>query len=275
MMTTNWQDLARRTLEGSESGAITFPQSVKMLTEAGFDGYAVDFRNATRTYYLASGEALELKTAPAGTPVAAHFDAVALKAALREAQALVPGYTYRSFRAKAAAAGSVGYVVSLPGKRVLYYGRSGETHVEYFPGAQPKSAGPAARSITKSVRIAREPQTVFDFLADLGNWPRWAVVNVKATSRSDDPDWWDMITPRGNARLRLRAEASRGILDHDFVDPQASWTVPARVVSNGDGAEFMMTFFQPPGFSDAFFDEQIKLVDIELAQLKTLLEVAP
>lgn len=39
------------------------------------------------------------------------------------------------------------------------------------------------------------------------------------------------------------------------------WTVPARVVRNGDGAEFMITFFQPPGFTDAFFDEQIALVE--------------
>jgi hypothetical protein len=75
-------------------------------------------------------------------------------------------------------------------------------------------------------------------------------------------------------RLRMRADACHGVLDHDFVDPQASWTVPARVVRNGDGTEFMITFFQPPGFTDAFFDEQIKLVDIELAKLKDLLETA-
>ncbi|HUB96883.1 MAG TPA: hypothetical protein VL993_13255, partial [Stellaceae bacterium] len=75
-------------------------------------------------------------------------------------------------------------------------------------------------------------------------------------------------------RLRMRADARHGILDHDFVDPQASWTVPARVIRNGDGTEFMITFFQPPGFTDAFFDEQIKLVDIELATLKDLLEAA-
>lgn len=130
----------------------------------------------------------------------------------------------------------------------------------------------SGRSITKSVRIDRDAETVFAFLADAANWPRWAIVNVKATRRSADPDWWEMTTPHGAAKLRIRAEAKSGILDHDFVDPQASWTVPARVVPNGGGAEFMMTFFQPPGFSDAFFDEQIKLVDIELAKLKALLE---
>ncbi|MGH9467726.1 MAG: hypothetical protein ACRD1Y_10265 [Terriglobales bacterium] len=132
-----------------------------------------------------------------------------------------------------------------------------------------------ARSITKTVRMACDPQAAFDFLADLGNWPQWAVVNVLSTRRTDEPDWWDMVTPRGAARLRIRADASHGILDHDFVDAQASWTVPARVIRNGAGAEFMITFFQPPGFTDAFFDEQIKLVDIELTRLKELLEAAP
>ncbi|HUB97369.1 MAG TPA: SRPBCC family protein, partial [Stellaceae bacterium] len=69
------------------------------------------------------------------------------------------------------------------------------------------------RSLTKTVRIGCDPQAAFDFLADLGNWPRWAVVNVKSTRRSDDPDWWDMVTPRGAARLRMRADAHHGILD--------------------------------------------------------------
>ncbi len=128
------------------------------------------------------------------------------------------------------------------------------------------------RSITKTVRIGCDPERAFRFLADLGNWPRWAIVNVRSTRRTDDPEWWDMVTPHGAARLRMRADARHGILDHDFVDPQASWTVYARVIPNGGGSEFMITFFQPPSFSDAFFDEQIKLVDIELARLKEILE---
>jgi hypothetical protein len=128
------------------------------------------------------------------------------------------------------------------------------------------------RSITKTIRINQDVPTVFAFLANPENWPRWAIVNVKSTSPSGDPNWWDMLTPHGPARLRIRADANQGILDHDWNDPQASWTVPARVVPNGSGSEFMMTFFQPPTFSDGFFDEQIKLVDIELARLKEVLE---
>lgn len=135
-MNTNWQDVARATLEGSESGEITFAEGVRMLVAAGFDGYAVDFRRATRAYYMPDGAVVELKTERIG-PVAERFDAAVIKEALREAQALVPGFTYKGFCAKVVRAGCAGYLVSLIGKRVLYYGRSGETHTEYFPGTQP------------------------------------------------------------------------------------------------------------------------------------------
>jgi uncharacterized protein YbcV (DUF1398 family) len=136
-MTTNWKDLARATLEGSESGTMTFPQNVRILMEAGFDGYAVDFRRSTRTYYMPNSETLELKTEPTPMPVAESFDASVVREAIREAQMLVPGYTYKGFCAKVAGAGCAGYVVSLLGRRVLYYGRTCETHTEYFPGTQP------------------------------------------------------------------------------------------------------------------------------------------
>ncbi|CAM5539548.1 hypothetical protein AB0F92_23205 [Kitasatospora aureofaciens] len=135
------------------------------------------------------------------------------------------------------------------------------------------NATPAtARSMTKAVSIRRPVAEVFAFLADPANWPAWAVVNVKAVEPTDDPDWWLMTTPRGPARLRIRGNAELGILDHDYVEDQASWQAPARVVANGTGAEFVITFFQPPTFTDAFFDEQIALVDTELATLKRILE---
>jgi uncharacterized protein YbcV (DUF1398 family) len=136
-MTANWNDLARATLEGSESGTMTFPQTLRILMDAGFDGYAVDFRRSTRTYYMPNGETIELETVPTPTPVAESFDGSVVREAIREAQVLVPGYTYKGFCAKVAGAGCAGYVVSLLGRRVLYYGRTGETHTEYFPGTRP------------------------------------------------------------------------------------------------------------------------------------------
>jgi uncharacterized protein YbcV (DUF1398 family) len=136
-MSSNWQEIARATLDASESGEMSFPECVRLLTQAGFDGYAVDFRRSTRTYYMPQGDAIELEAEPTPTPVAERFDPSVIQDAIREAQALVAGYSYRGFCAKVAAAGCAGYLVSLVGERVLYYGRTGETHTEHFPGARP------------------------------------------------------------------------------------------------------------------------------------------
>ncbi|MEU8980409.1 SRPBCC family protein [Streptomyces sp. NPDC048309] len=129
-----------------------------------------------------------------------------------------------------------------------------------------------ARSVTKTVSIDRPVADVFAFLADAANWSRWAVVNIQTIEPTDEPDWWLMTTPHGPARLRIRGQAEFGVLDHDYVEDMASWQVPARVVPNGIGSEFMITFFQPPAFTDAFFDAQTALVDTELATLKQVLE---
>jgi uncharacterized protein YbcV (DUF1398 family) len=124
---------ARACLKGAERGAMTFPQIVEALIEVGFEGYAVDYRRATATYYLPDGGNIELAARPTSTPVAPKFDAALMQAAIREAQQQVPGYTYRGFCEKAVAAGCAGYVVSFSGRRVLYFGRTAETHVEAFP----------------------------------------------------------------------------------------------------------------------------------------------
>ena len=124
-MDTRQQAIARQCLEGAESGTMTFPQVVGALMAADFDGYFVDLRLGQATYYLPNGEGLELPTHRSAVAVAAEFDTGVVKAAIREAQALVPGYTYKGFCAKVAAAGCAGYV--------LYFGRTAETHVEHFP----------------------------------------------------------------------------------------------------------------------------------------------
>jgi len=136
---TAWTQIARDALDGSENGLMSFGDTVKILTEAGFDGYGVDFRQATRTYYLPDGRTMAFPILPVGVPVAERFDVAVVREAIREAQTNAPGYTYPGFCDKVAAAGCAGYLVSFLGKRVLYYGRTGETHTEYFPGTGPQA----------------------------------------------------------------------------------------------------------------------------------------
>ncbi|GGC50706.1 DUF1398 domain-containing protein [Chelatococcus reniformis] len=125
--------IARSCLDGAESNTMTFPQIVGRLIEAGFESYCIDFRRATATYYLAGSESIELATHRVDAAVAPTFDVALMQTAIREAQHLVPGYTYKRFCERAVAAGCAGYIVSLSGRRALYIGRTAETHVEHFP----------------------------------------------------------------------------------------------------------------------------------------------
>lgn len=125
--------IARQCLEGAEGDTMTFPQIVGTLMEAGFESYLVDLRRAVATYYLPGDESIELPTHTTQIAVGAAFDAGALGAAIREAQTLAPGYTYKGFCAKAKAAGCAGYIISFSGRRAVYFGRTAETHIEHFP----------------------------------------------------------------------------------------------------------------------------------------------
>ena len=125
--------VATTCLRGAEENAMTFPQIVGTLLQEGFESYAIDFRRARATFYTPDGDSVELATHRMDVPVGENLDAAAMRSAIKEAQQLVAGYTYRGFCRKAAAAGCAGYLVSLSGRRVLYVGRTAETHVEHFP----------------------------------------------------------------------------------------------------------------------------------------------
>ncbi len=128
--------IAQRCKDGAENDTMTFPQIVGKLLEAGFESYAVDCRRQSAIYYTSDGDSVEFQTHETDSPVAAAFDREAIQAAIHEAQALVAGYTYRGFCAKVKAAGCAGYIVSFSGRRAVYFGRTAETHVEYFPGSR-------------------------------------------------------------------------------------------------------------------------------------------
>ncbi len=132
-MTEDQQNIARDCLAGAEANRLSFPEIVGALIDAGFDGYLIDYRRNRATYYLPDGAAFDVQTHIGSAPVVAAFDPVAVRDAVAEAQANTPDYTYLGFGEKVRTAGCAGYLVSFPGRRVLYFGRNGETHVEHFP----------------------------------------------------------------------------------------------------------------------------------------------
>lgn len=128
-------EAARATLDGS----IPFPEVVRRLIETGVEYYHVDYVALQKTFYSASGEIVKTPINYEGLPsVSADFNAVALRAAILDSQQ--NGQHYRDFTARAMRAGVQGYIAFLRGQRVIYWGRGGDQHIEWFPGAKPGRA---------------------------------------------------------------------------------------------------------------------------------------
>ena len=125
--------IARTCLEAAHDGSLSFPEIVGKLIAAGFESYTVDYRRNTQTYYLPDGDSVMLDMPPSAGTIEAAFDAAAIEALVRWAQANRPDYSYKHFCEKLKAAGCAGYLVSFLGRRVVYFGRTAETHVEHFP----------------------------------------------------------------------------------------------------------------------------------------------
>ena len=112
-----------------------FPEIVGKLIANGVEYYHVDYVAGSFTFYSASGATV---TAPimfeALPSISEDFDVAALKAAILDSQQ--HGQKFRAFCERAMQAGVQGYIAYLRGKRVTYFGRQGDQHTEWFPGAK-------------------------------------------------------------------------------------------------------------------------------------------
>ncbi len=94
----------------------------------------MDLVRCERTFYMPDGTSEPVPTHNS-PPAAQEFSASGVEAAVRAAQQ--GEIQYREFCRRIAQAGCVGYQVFIAGQRVVYHGRKGDQHVEYFPGAKP------------------------------------------------------------------------------------------------------------------------------------------
>lgn len=125
--------IARNCLDAADDGSLSFPEIVARLSAAGFEGYLVDYRAGTQRLYLPDGDSVSLDMPPSAGTVAAGFDAETIAAMVRWAQSGDADYSFAAFGTRVKRGGCAGYLVSFTGRRVLYFGRTGETHVEHFP----------------------------------------------------------------------------------------------------------------------------------------------
>jgi uncharacterized protein YbcV (DUF1398 family) len=131
-------ETARATL----AGTIPFPDVVSRLMATGVEYYHVDYVALRKTFYSGEGDSVVTTITYEGLPsVAADFDVGKLCAAILDSQR--HAQPYRDFTQRAMEAGVQGYIAFLRGQRVTYWGRSGDQHTEWFPGAdRPSQAKP-------------------------------------------------------------------------------------------------------------------------------------
>lgn len=120
--------------KGSDEARLAFPEVVARLAAAGVERYHADLQRAEKTYYLPDGASHVAANAPVAAVPAQAFSAAGVDAAVRAVQARA--VDYKGFCERIVEAGCVGYLVSIAGRRAVYYGRDGETHVEPFPPAR-------------------------------------------------------------------------------------------------------------------------------------------
>ena len=115
----------------SQAGRLIFPEVVRRLHESGVESYFVDFAKGEMTFYALDGTTHVEEMIVPLSAIAEEFSLPGIVAAIRGAQ--TDTVRYPEFVTLATAAGVIGYWAFLTGKKVIYFGRKGEAHVEEFP----------------------------------------------------------------------------------------------------------------------------------------------
>ena len=122
------------TLAMSQAGELIFPEVVRRLLEVGVESYFCDLANGAEVFYMTDGKSHSEKMVLPLMPIAEEFSSSGLIAAIRGAQA--DTIRYPEFMKRSAAAGVIAYWAFLTGKKVIYFRRKGEIHIEEVPGAK-------------------------------------------------------------------------------------------------------------------------------------------
>jgi len=127
------------------------------------------------------------------------------------------------------------------------------------------------KSHTISISIRKDQKTVYEFISNLENLPRWASSTFPFIKETNGD--WLIDTPQGQNKVKLAEKNNFGILDHYVKLPSGVEVyIPMRVVKNNDGSEVMVTVFQTTEMTNEIYEEDLQTVKIDLNQLKTVIE---
>jgi len=120
-----------------------------------------------------------------------------------------------------------------------------------------------SRTITFSVN--RKTAETFDAILNIP--PKMMPDAIKSND-----GWWSFTTLRGPAKLKFNENRQLGILDYQFIDSEAKWNVPMRVISNGNDSSVITTIIKPDEISDQSFDERMIEIEKIMESMKQIIE---
>jgi len=123
----------------------------------------------------------------------------------------------------------------------------------------------SVRAHTITIPVKRKTADVFEAILN-------SPAKIMPDAKKNEDGWWSFTTDRGPAKLKFNENREHGILDHQFIDEEAKWNVPMRVVSNGEKSSVIVTLFKPEHLSDELFDKRMKEMEMIMENMKKIIE---
>ncbi|MDX1595894.1 MAG: hypothetical protein R3327_03035 [Nitrosopumilaceae archaeon] len=121
------------------------------------------------------------------------------------------------------------------------------------------------KSRTITMTVNKKTGDVFDAILNVP--PK-----IMPDAKKNEDGWWSFTAQRGPAKLKFKENRQLGILDHVFIDQEAKWDVPMRVVSSGETSEIIVTLVKPNNLTDKQFDERAIEVENMMNTMKEIIE---
>jgi len=128
------------------------------------------------------------------------------------------------------------------------------------------------RSHTQVQVFSATKETVFSFLSDIRNLPKWATGFAKELKEIDGE--YKVVTPQGEIFFRMESDSKTGIIDMygGPIKEQMAY-FPSRVVTMPeDKCAYIFTNFQWPGIPDEMFTAQNKTLIEEFENIRQQVE---
>ena len=121
------------------------------------------------------------------------------------------------------------------------------------------------RSRTITISVNRKTAEAFDAILEIPG-------KIMPDAKKNDDGWWSFTTQSGPARLKFQENKQLGILDHQFVDNEATWNVPMRVIANGEDSAVITTVIKPATVSDQTFESRMAELEKIMQSMKQIIE---